>query len=98
MGSSSRLRPNPETCDVVNGTLWASAPACHSLDRQATHLHYKLCSRAELLVAEGIHRIHFHCPAGGNITGDQSHADEKEGDTGKGQRICGPNSIKQAGH
>ena len=53
---------------------------------------------ANLLIAESDHRIDFHGAARGEITGKHGNTEEKESDTGKGQRIGRPYAVEQTCH
>src|SRR5207248_4911424 len=53
---------------------------------------------ASSLITERDHRIHFHGAARGEITRKSCDTDEKESDTGKGQRICRSHAVEQTRH
>ena len=59
-------------------------------------LHREMGDPASSCFAKGDYRIDFRRPARGKITRKRSDTDEKESDTGKGQRIGGPHSVKQS--
>src|SRR5438105_11725421 len=53
---------------------------------------------ASLLTAERHHWIDAYRAPRGDITSKESDTEEKENDTGKGQRICRPHAIEQSRH
>ena len=54
--------------------------------------------RPELFVSQRDQRVDAGGAPRRNITSQQSHTDEKKGDTCKRQRIRRPNTVKHSGH